>query len=328
VKTCTKCGALKPLSEFHKGKGVDNKKARCAVCCRTWNREFAAQHRDETWAKANTPEKLAERKAYAVKYYAANREKIKARVKQYVQENRHKVYLSQQRYRDKNEVDVKAKKKVWYYSRSDVIRTREKVYREATKDLKRLYDTEYRIENEAELKEKARVWRKENKEQTRLAQKAYREANPGTLKARKLKYRLENLEAEKRRNKAYRKANLDKISLANKAWRKANPEKVSAYSQARKAARRGATPAWAKTKKGKAEIREIYQDSRIKSDYSGKQHHVDHVIPLQGKIVTGLHCADNLRISRAYNNMTKGWSFDQEAESERQLIITLAKLVV
>jgi hypothetical protein len=38
----------------------------------------------------------------------------------------------------------------------------------------------------------------------------------------------------------------------------------------------------------------------------GVQYEVDHVIPLLGDTVCGLHCADNLRILEATENRAKG----------------------
>lgn len=62
------------------------------------------------------------------------------------------------------------------------------------------------------------------------------------------------------------------------------------------------TPAWADLSK----IKEIYREARE----SGLS--VDHIIPLRGKIVSGLHVHNNLQILPGSVNSSKGNTFTQE----------------
>ena len=65
--------------------------------------------------------------------------------------------------------------------------------------------------------------------------------------------------------------------------------------------KKNATPPWADF----AEIKKIYAEARRLSLETGVQHHVDHVIPLHGKLVCGLHVHTNLQILPAMENVMK-----------------------
>ena len=66
-----------------------------------------------------------------------------------------------------------------------------------------------------------------------------------------------------------------------------------------------ATPKWL-TKEQKKKIVDIYEDMRRYRDTTGEEYHVDHIIPIRGKNVCGLHVPWNLRVIKAFDNMSKG----------------------
>lgn len=65
------------------------------------------------------------------------------------------------------------------------------------------------------------------------------------------------------------------------------------------------TPGWVNM----AHIADVYLECMRLSFETGVQHHVDHIIPLAGDTVSGLHVSENLRITTAYENMRKGNRF-------------------
>lgn len=67
-----------------------------------------------------------------------------------------------------------------------------------------------------------------------------------------------------------------------------------------------ATPKWSDTKK----VRAIYREARRLERKDGIKRHVDHVIPLAGRKVCGLHVSDNLRIVGARENTLKHNHFE------------------
>jgi hypothetical protein len=64
---------------------------------------------------------------------------------------------------------------------------------------------------------------------------------------------------------------------------------------------RRATPAWA----DRPAIRRIYAEARSVTARTGIAHHVDHVVPIDGITVCGLHVAGNLRVIPASVNVRR-----------------------
>lgn len=77
------------------------------------------------------------------------------------------------------------------------------------------------------------------------------------------------------------------------------------HSAKRRAEKLKRTPPWADI----AAIRAIYEKARAITCATGVPHHVDHIIPLQGEIVSGLHVESNLQILTGSDNSKKKNSF-------------------
>lgn len=120
------------------------------------------------------------------------------------------------------------------------------------------------------------------------------------------KIRAAELEAQstRRRTEEYR----EKVKPFNRGYKKANRGKYNAYDAKRSAAKLQRTPAWL-SEQHKNDILGVYEQARQLTKTSGEEHHVDHIIPLQGVLVSGLHVPWNLQILTALENMKKNNSF-------------------
>lgn len=76
----------------------------------------------------------------------------------------------------------------------------------------------------------------------------------------------------------------------------------------RRAYKLKASPKWADSKK----ILEVYKQRESITKETGVMHHVDHIVPLQGKYVCGLHVDNNLRIIPALENIVKSNKFIED----------------
>lgn len=95
-----------------------------------------------------------------------------------------------------------------------------------------------------------------------------------------------------KRNRKWREANVEYIKEQYKHYRKTHPDVFAKQRKLRTQSLKQQTPSWADHQK----IREIYVEARE------KKLEVDHIIPLQGKCVSGLHVENNLQLlSRAEN---------------------------
>jgi 5-methylcytosine-specific restriction endonuclease McrA len=70
-----------------------------------------------------------------------------------------------------------------------------------------------------------------------------------------------------------------------------------------------ATPNWLTTEM-LSEIKEIYARRQEVSNVTGIEHHVDHVVPIQGIDVCGLHVPWNLQILTAEENLRKSNKYE------------------
>jgi hypothetical protein len=112
----------------------------------------------------------------------------------------------------------------------------------------------------------------------------------------------------KKSKKHYQK-NRDSISEQKKTWRKANSELVSANSASRRARKKQAQPPWL-TEEHINQIKVEYKNSKRMKKLTGIEHHVDHIVPLKGENVCGLHVPWNLQVIPAKHNLEKKNHFD------------------
>ena len=120
-----------------------------------------------------------------------------------------------------------------------------------------------------------------------------------------LQWAAQNADRRKEVNRAHMKANRPRYDEYARAYRASSREKVQAKQTARgakyKAAKLSATPPWL-TDEDSRRIQVRYLEAAWMTRRTGIPHDVDHIVPLQGKTVCGLHVPWNLRvITKSFN---------------------------
>lgn len=118
-------------------------------------------------------------------------------------------------------------------------------------------------------------------------------------KARVKKWKLDNPARKLALNQRWSELNREKDRAMKKKWQDANPAYGRAKTSKYLAKKRQALPAWADLEK----IKDIYLHCPV-------GHHVDHIVPLQGKIVSGLNIETNLQYLPAFDNRSKSNFFE------------------
>lgn len=134
-------------------------------------------------------------------------------------------------------------------------------------------------------------WRTANREKANSYGRKYTERNPERVRASKL---------------VYFEANKEKALAAARKWQAENTHARNAATARRYVRKKQATPPWA----CRYIIEWYYFDALWMTEQTGVAHQVDHVVPLRGKTVCGLHCEDNLQVIPAAANHRKHAKFE------------------
>jgi len=144
-----------------------------------------------------------------------------------------------------------------------------------------------------------KVKQAQNYQQNRIyidaRQKRYNSKHENKLKTYQKQYQLDNKETIKIQKAEYAKNNVKKLRKIQKTWRQRHPDRKLADTRKRQIQKLHRTPKWL-TKSDWIEINWAYTYAKQLTKETGIKHEVDHIIPLRGKNISGLHCPQNLQI--------------------------------
>jgi hypothetical protein len=197
-------------------------------------------------------------------------------------------------------------------------------YRQQKRELISEYHKEYYLKNKEHELARGRIWKENNKDRRRQEWNSYYQKNKENIDIRVCKWKKENREKVISWVTRWQRENQDKKRLYGKKWREnhieyfennkehhklacrlwtlKNPEKHNATQAKRRASKLFATPRWANNEA----IGKVYLEAVRLTRETGIKHVVDHIVPLQGKNVSGLHVENNLRAIPEIENLKKG----------------------
>lgn len=146
----------------------------------------------------------------------------------------------------------------------------------------------------------------EQKARARERSRNWALANPEKVKYSQKKWAASDKVKVKRRRDRWETRNRDKVRAARSAYKKAHPAIYAAAQSKRRLRVKQQCPIWTNSEK----IQAIYAEAVRLTAETGIKHHVDHEIPLRGRLISGLHVDTNLRAIPATVNMRKYNKFE------------------
>jgi hypothetical protein len=125
------------------------------------------------------------------------------------------------------------------------------------------------------------------------------------------KWQIVNKERKNSNNAKWRIENPDVSRQSSRNWNKNNKGHRNSMTRARQAAKLQRTPVWL-TEFDLLKMRCLYQVAAMRTRESGRAWHVDHIVPLRGKTVSGLHVPSNLQVIEAALNCSKSNYYEED----------------
>ena len=197
-------------------------------------------------------------------------------------------------------------------------KTCERKYYQADIEKKKEYSARYRADNSEKCKvchkckevklldnfSKSKASKDGHQPKCRTCVKSYKDANVKKIKEYQAKWCADNSEEIK-----------DYQAKYQAKYQKTHPEKCRAKTNKRRAHKLLAIPSWL-TKEDYQVMESINKEADRLTQETGVKYEVDHIHPLQGKLICGFHCPSNLQILTKSENCSKGNRFTPYVESE------------
>ena len=172
-----------------------------------------------------------------------------------------------------------------------------------------LRKTEGHVRPKRDRTEYRKKYYEKHKEKLKAASSEYYNQNKGDVnagrRAQQRAYRSKNRELINQKARDYAADHKELLRARQRKYRLSNKGKVNARVRAYQLCKIQRTPVWL-TEEHKWLFVEIYDLAALRTEKTHVLWHVDHIVPLNGKAVSGLHVPWNLRVIIGVHNLRKG----------------------
>lgn len=158
----------------------------------------------------------------------------------------------------------------------------------------REYHAKYRSENKEKIKSDMREYQKDNAAILSEKKKAYAAANVDLIRKQQAESHFKNRDARRESQREYVKSNRHIFNAKNSRRRAAKLQSIPSWF--------GEFDAFV--------LSEAHKLTSLRESMFGFKWHVDHIVPLQGKTVCGLHIHNNIAVIPAIDNIRKKNRYD------------------
>lgn len=202
---------------------------------------------------------------------------------------------------EKRKAYMKAYHKKWYEANKAKVLEKGKEWALKNPERSREIKAKYASQHIEEKKIANLAWQKENPEKVKIIHKRWVSKNLDKVRQAKNARNKLNPEPARKRVAAWNAKNPIRRKEAAAKYRKENQGKIRTYQVIRRSASILATPKWA----NEFYIDEIYNLAKLRSSVTGFAWDVDHIVPIQSKLVCGLHVESNMQVIPSKENKKK-----------------------
>jgi hypothetical protein len=178
---------------------------------------------------------------------------------------------------------------------------------------RREYVKTYYAAHKAQRNAATRAWKIAHPEAVAASNAKSAARNPEPVKRAIAKWRAKNVEKVRARDRVasavLRVMQPEKVKEAKRAYARKNRHVVNAAVARRKSAKLLRIPRWL-SPFDYLKISCIYSIAAMLTRVNSEPWHVDHILPLQGELVSGLHVPLNLRPLRGEENSSKNNKYE------------------